>query len=146
MDQVFARVSQIARLLAKGTHPALLSTIGLDGGPRTRYIGEFRIRDTGEIFLISPSTANKIQEIRKNPQVQVIFSSKDCKQVLTLSGSASILDDISLRLEIYEEKKSYELYPVFNDYFGAIRFIPVKAEYLDVNVSNSPVVIKMSRD
>jgi general stress protein 26 len=143
VNKVLTKVSQIAKLLAKDDQPALLSTIGINGAPRSRYIGAFSIRDTGEFFLISMSNANKIQEIRKNPRVQVIFSSKDCKRVLTLSGNASIVQDISLRRMIYEGRKPLELYPVFNDDFGVIRFVPVHAEYLDINVSNNPVVIKM---
>ncbi len=146
MNRVLAKVAQIARLLAKDDQPALLSTIGINGGPRSRYIGEFRIRDTGELFLICLSNSNKIQEIQRNPQAQVIFSSKDFKRVLTLSGNAAIVQDITLRQNLFEEKKSLKLYPVFNDNFGVIRFVPVHAEYLDLNVSNNPVVINMPRD
>ena len=146
MNKVSAKVTQIARLLAKDDRVLLLSTIGLNGAPRSRYIGAFRIRDTGEIFLISPSNANKIQEIRKNPQTQVILSSKDCKRVLTLSGNASIVEDISLRQTLYEETKPLKIYPVFSDDFGVICFVAEKMEYLDLNVCDSPFVIDIPRD
>ncbi|MBF0571230.1 MAG: pyridoxamine 5'-phosphate oxidase family protein [Candidatus Omnitrophica bacterium] len=146
MNKVFAKISKIARWLTKDDQPVLLSTIGLNGGPRSRYMGAFRIRDTGEIFLISPSNANKIREIRQNPQAQLIFSSKDCKRVLTLSGNALIVRDASLRRTLYEETKPLEIYPVFDDSFGLIRFVPVQAEYLDINISNDPVRIHVSRD
>lgn len=122
----------------------LLSTLGLDTGPRTRYMGAFLIRESGEIFLISPSTARKMQEIEKDPHVQVIFSDQECHKVLTLTGKAEVVRDNELRRAIYEEKKGLKIYPVFNDYFGVIRFIPLHAEYLDIDVSNDPVVIPLT--
>jgi len=146
VNKVFIKVVRIARLLAKNGRPVLLSTVGIQGGPRSRYIGAFRIRDTGEFFLISLSKANKIQEIRRNPQAQVILSSRDCKRVLTLSGKASIVQEITLRKNLFEETKPLKIFPVFNDDFGVISFVPLQAEYLDVDVSNDPVVIKMPRD
>ncbi len=146
MNKVLTKVSKIAGLLAKDNRLILLSTIGINGYPRSRYMGAFRIRDTGEFFLVSPSNANKILEIQKNPQVQVIFSSKDFQRVLALSGNAAVVQDISLRQNLFEETKPLKIYPVFNDYFGVIHFVPVQAEYLDLNVSNDPVVINMPRD
>lgn len=146
MNKVLTKFVRIARLLAKGDRPLLLSTIGINGAPRSRYIGEFRIRDTGEFFLICLSNSNKIREIRKNPLAQLIFSSKDFQRVLTLSGNAALLEDITLRQELFDEKKPLKLYPVFNDNFGVIHFVPVQAEYLDLNVSNDPVVINIPRD
>ena len=146
MSKSFSKVSQIARLLAKDAKPALLSTIGLNGAPKSRYIGTFKIRDTGEMFFISPSKSRKIQEIQRNSQTQVIFSSQDCKRVLTLSGGASIVEDLVLRRRLYEETKPLKIYPIFNDYFGVIHFMPVYAEYLDINSSDDPVVINMMQD
>ena len=146
VNKVLTKIFQIAKLLAKDDQPILFSTIGINGGPRSRYMGGFRIRDTGDLFLISMSNANKMQEIQRNPQAQVIFSSKNCKQVLTLSGDASIVQDIFLRRTFYEETKPLKMYPVFNNDFGLIHFVPVQAEYLDINVSNYPVVFKIPRD
>ena len=145
MNEARTKVSQIAWLLAKDNQPALLSTIGMKGDPRSRYMGAFRIRDTGDIFLISPSNAHKIQEIQKNPQAQVIFSGKDFKRVLTLSGNAVVVKDIAIRQSLFEETKPLKIYPAFNDHFGVIHFVPLQAEYLDLNVSNDPVVIYRSR-
>ena len=146
VNKVLTKVSKIARLIAKDNQPALLSTIGIKGSPRSRYMGAFRIRDAGDIFLISPSNANKIQEIRRNPQAQVLFFDKNFKRVLTLSGIAAIVEDMTLRRNLFEETKPLKIYPVFNDNFGVIHFVPVRAEYLDLNVSNDPVVINMPRD
>lgn len=146
VNNALKKVAQIARLLAKDEQPALLSTIGLNGSPRSRYMGAFRIRDTGDFFLISPSNTNKMEEIQRNPQVQVIFSDKGFKRVLTLSGKAGIVKDTALRQELFEEKKPLKLYPVFNDHFGVVHFMPLQAEYLDLNVSNDPVVIDLPGD
>ena len=145
MSKTLKTVSQIAKLLAKDSQPILLSTIGLDGCPRSRYIGAFRIRDSAEIFLISMSNANKIKEIRKNSKVQVILSDNDYKRVLTINGNASIVQDIDLRRTLYEETKPLKIYPVFNDNFGVIHFVPVQAEYLNLKVCNDPFVINILR-
>lgn len=142
MNKIIAKVSKVARILAE-YNPALLSTIGINGAPRSRYVGGFRIRDTGEILLISPSNTNKMLEIQRNPKAQVLLSSKDCRRVLTLSGNASIVQNISLRRAFYEETRPLRMYSTFNDYFGVIHFIPFRAEYLDLNVSNDPFVINI---
>ena len=109
-------------------------------------MGAFRIRETGEFFLISPSNANKMREIRKNCQVQVIFSGEGFRRVLALSGDAAIVEDFSSRQNLFEETKPLAIYPVFNDDFGVIRFVPVVAEYLDLDVSNYPVVINVPQE
>ena len=140
---MLVKISQISRLLAKDKKPVLLSTIGLNGFPRTRYIGAFKIMDTGRIFLITPSDSNKVKEIQQNPRVQVILSDKNCHRVLTLSGNAAMVQDVHLRQRIFEDTKPIKLYPVFNDYFGVIDFSPVLAEYLDINVSNNTFVINI---
>jgi hypothetical protein len=72
------------------------------------------------------------------------FSSKDFKRVLTLSGNASVVQDISLRRTLYEEK-TLSMYPIFDD-FGVIHFVPVYTEYLDLNVSNDPIVINIPQN
>ncbi len=100
----------------------------------------------GEFFLISPSNANKMREIQINPQVQLIFSSKDFQRVLTLNGIATVVQDTTLRKSLFEETRPLKIYPIFNDYFGVIHFVPVQAEYLDLNVSNQPVVIDLPPD
>jgi general stress protein 26 len=137
------QVSQIARILVKDAQPLLLSTIGMDGAPRSRYIGAFRIRDTGEIFLISPSKTHKMQEVQRDPRVQVVLASKDMQRVLTLSGSAAVVQDMAVRKGLFEETKPLKIYPVFNDDFGVIHFIPLQAEYLDLNVRNDPFMVKI---
>jgi general stress protein 26 len=146
MNKVLEKVSRIARILANNNHVLLLSTIGLSGGPRSRYIGGFSIKDTADLYLISPADTDKIREIQKDSRVQIIFSSKDYRKVLTLNGNAKIVEDESLRRAIYEEKESWGLYPVFNDYFGVIHFVPNQAEYLDLDISNDVVMFQMPRD
>ena len=144
MGDARKNIGQIARLLAKEKNVALLSTIGLNGSPRSRFIGAFRIMDTGQVFLITPSDSNKVKEIGQDPNVQVIFASQDCTRVLTLSGKASMLVDVKQRQQLFEETKPIKLYPVFNDYFGVIDFVPLQAEYLDINVSNKTVVLNIT--
>ena len=146
MNKVLDKVSRIARLLAQEEQPALLSTIGIDGSPRSRYMGAFRIKEEGEIFLISPSKANKMQEIRRNSLAQVILASKDCQRVLTLSGKAAIVEDMALRRSLFEETKPLRIYPVFDDNFGVIHFVSLRAEYLDLKICNSPYVFKIPRE
>ncbi len=137
-------ISKIAKVLSKKDRPVLFSTISLKGAPRSRYIGAFIVRDIGEIYLISPSNTNKMQEVRKNQRAQVIFSSEDCHQVLTLSGKAYVVEDDFLRYKIYEEKKNLKMYPTFSNDFGVIHFVSGHAEYLDIDVSNKQKVIKIA--
>lgn len=145
MNKVLEKISRIARMLSKDNHVILLATIGLHGGPRSRYMGGFQITDTAELFLIAPSDTGKMREIQKNSQAQVIFSSKDHRQVLTLSGNAAIVKDESVRRAIYEEKESWSIYPVFNDRFGVIHFVPTQAEYLNLNTSNDTINIQIPK-
>lgn len=104
----------------------------------------YRIRDQKEIFLITMSSSNKIQEIRNNPNVQFILLTKEYKKVLTISAKATVVEDIAVRKNIYEQGKSSILFPVFDDTFGVIHIEPVRVDYLDTNVSSQSAVIYTS--
>lgn len=138
-----SKIYKLADLISKDDQPCLFCTIGIDGKPRTRFMAGYRIRAQKQIILTTYSDSTKIHEIRKNPNVQFILFTTGQAKVLTLSCMAKIVDDLALRQEIYEERKRPALFPVFDDSYGVILLEPVVAEYLDVSVSNSPVVINI---
>lgn len=143
MKKVSSNISQVARILFKNNNILLFSTVSLSGGPRSRFMGACVILDNAEFYLISPSNSRKIKEIVNNSLSQVIFFTKDYQQILTLTGVASVVQDFELRKSIYEKNKDLKIYPVFDDFFGVIHFHFVEAEYLNLKLSDSPVIFEL---
>lgn len=77
----------------------------------------------------------------RNKKTQVLFSDKNNRQVVALSGLASVEKSRSKRKELYEKFSHLEIYKEFNDNFGVIRFRAKKLEYLNLDVSNSPYLV-----
>lgn len=97
----FNQVLERALALAGEGRPALLSTLGLDGRPRSRWMVPIALpRLKGRLFALSSMSFDKIAEIENDGRVQWILQSDDLSLVATLEGRAFVFRDPSFSAEL----------------------------------------------
>ncbi|WP_367108551.1 pyridoxamine 5'-phosphate oxidase family protein [uncultured Psychrobacter sp.] len=85
-----------------------------------------------EIWLIGHNPSDPVNNMKKNPEVNLSYTSKDNKQYLSITGTAELVED---------EEKLNELWsPMYNAFFEKgkedpkvqlIKIVPHGAEYWD---------------
>ena len=131
MDNAEAR-EHIISVIESGKQIFIFSTVDQEGRPHSRYMGTLNIHDDYSIFYMAcKASANKLQQIKANPNAQMLFITPDYMEVVTLSGKACQEDSEEIKKETWEKN------PAMAGYFTAaddpeytiIRFEPELAEY-----------------
>ncbi len=82
---------------------ATLSTVGEGPAPFTRWMSPiFLAGSLKAVYSLVAPRSRKVAQIRANPNVTWVFNTPDFDEVITLRGTAQILDDAMLRAEIWE--------------------------------------------
>jgi general stress protein 26 len=93
-------LSRASALLGEG-RPALLSTLGPDGYPRSRWMTPAMLpRLRGRIYAVTSMTFPKASQIESEPRVEWTLTAGDFSEVLSLRGSARVLADPSFSAEV----------------------------------------------
>jgi pyridoxamine 5'-phosphate oxidase len=71
--------------------------------PRVRAIGMWFADETGFYFQ-SQSVKAMIQQLEKNPKVEVYFNSQGFQKVMRVSGKVKFIDDLALRARCIKER------------------------------------------
>ncbi len=118
---------------------AYLSTVGGDGFPHTRVMGNLRnaeqnpglvefFKEHSEdllVYLPTSASSTKVEQIKANPKVSVYFSVPSEVTGLMLAGTIEIVSDASLKKEIWQE--GWEMYwpdGVDGAEFTVLRLLP----------------------
>lgn len=82
---------------------AVLATVDTDNMPHMRWItpGCFQQRP-GAIYMLSNPEFSKVDHIRNNPKVEMMFQTKALDKVMNVRGRVNILDNPSIRSEVLE--------------------------------------------
>ncbi len=67
----------------------------------TRPMATQRIDDDGCIWFLSSRSSMKDSDIRRDPQVQLIYANRDNAEYLSILGEAEELDDHELKKELW---------------------------------------------
>ncbi len=137
------KLLSVCTKVIKDSRVCSLTTIGLNGFPRTRLMGTFVCGKEWEILFVCLADSNKIQEIACIEKTQVLFWSVDYHAVVSLSGVCALVQDKTIRRRIYRRTAPLQLFPVFNDTFAVIRFKASCLEYLNLMASNKAVEISI---
>ena len=120
------------------------TTVDRRGYPRGRYMGALMIKDP-LLYMASFSEARKMKQIKANPHSELIFATKDYKQVATLGGESRAEESLEAKKEFWEANPSCKDY--FSGYdapeFGLIAFSPRSAEYLDPQLQHAPFAVAL---
>lgn len=85
------------------THTAILATVDSQGAPHIRWMTPGCIEDRPEaFFMITTSRMSKVDHIQSNSQAELMFQSRSLDKIVNISGSATVLDNPSLRSEVLE--------------------------------------------
>jgi len=133
------RLLRVAAQVVSNSRMCLLTTIGLDGYPRSRFMGTFVTGQRWVVFLVCLADSNKISQIRRRRRTQLTFWVDDYHAVVSLSGEAELVKDIKVRRRIYKRTAPLQLFPEFNNTFAVIRFTASYLEYLNPRVSEESV-------
>ena len=122
----------VINVIEAGKQIFIFSTVDQEGRPHSRYMGTLNIHDDYSTFYMAcKASSSKLQQIRGNPNVQVLFVTPDYMEVATLSGKAYPEDSDEIKKETWEKN------PAMAGYFASaeapdyaiIRFEPELAEY-----------------
>lgn len=142
MTKAGEKILFAARKIIRGSALCSFVTIGLDGAPRSRFIGTFVIDKSRAIHLVCQAGSNKTREIARCAKSQLVFWSRDFQIVVSLSGSARMVWDAGIRRRVYQKTAPLRLFPEFDDSFAVIRFIPQSLEYLNLKFGEQALKAK----
>ncbi len=116
MEEKQAR--QVSLELMKVVQDVYLSTIGSDGFPQTRVMGNLRNKEQCRIaeelfaghnedfliYMLTGHSSDKMQQIRVNSKVSVYFCNSAEFHTLLLVGNAEEIDDLDLKKRIWQDE------------------------------------------
>ena len=92
-DAMVAAASDIMRLARYGT----LVTVGADGQPQARIVDPFPPEADLTIWIATNPLTRKVQDIRRNPRVTLLYFNQAGAEYVTVIGTASIESDPKLK-------------------------------------------------
>jgi general stress protein 26 len=118
--------------IVNSTDIFVLSTVDGRGRPQSRFMGAKLVERGMTIYMETYADSAKVKQIRKKPNAQLLFPTKDYSEVVTLSGKASIEDSMALKKRIWAKN------PASKDYFSGfddprlalIKFQPEELKYI----------------
>ena len=122
----------------------IYTTVHAQSNPHSRYMGGLIIED-GVIYMATASDARKVQQIKSNPNSELLFAGDEYKEVATVSGKSEVAESLELK------KQFWQAIPVCKDYFsgydapefGLIGFRPSSAEYLNLALQHEPFAVTL---
>lgn len=86
-------IVRLARQLANGSRPGVLSTVDANGYPCTRWMATLSLQDFPHLYALTAPVSRKVEQIRLNPKVSWMFTNETSTMVVNLTGTATILSD-----------------------------------------------------
>ena len=98
-DEIIAKAKALVTTLKQ---PYLMATASPDGRPHIRWMGAFLFNEPFTIYLETFLNSRKVEDIRANPNVELLLSTPDFSQQVALLGTAVIDDNNEIRKEVYQ--------------------------------------------
>lgn len=121
-----------AREVIEANHTFVMATVGEDGAPRLRWMGDLVLEEPLTITLAARAASRKMDQIRSNPQGQLLFNNEGYERVVTLSGEYEIMEDRESRQRIWEAMPSLKEFASgpHDPELGLVRFATRRVELL----------------
>ena len=131
--------------LAGKTHTCFFSTdLKSARAAATRPMSVQQIDDEGNLWFLSAKDSHKNAEIKKDPQVQLLFQGSAHSDFMTISGTASISTDKAKIKELWEPiVKTWFTKGVDDPRITVIRVTPDDGYYWDTKHGQMVAFIKM---
>ena len=118
--------------LIKGIKIAMLTTVDTDGSLRSRPLYTQEAEPGGDLWFFIDADSAKVDEIAKDPRVNVSYAAPDDQRYVSLSGTAQVLHDRAKMKELWSPvaKGWYPDGPE-DPRLALLRVMVEKAEYWD---------------
>jgi general stress protein 26 len=139
--------ARVKALLGDGNLTYAMSTVDAEGKPCTRWMGAFVWDSQNEwaLYAASFSGARKMQQIKANPNMQLVFAKTDFSEVATLNGTAEIVDCLDTKKIVWDAMSACAEY--FSSYdgedFGVIKFTTKCVELLAMSEQHAPFCVEV---
>lgn len=81
----------------------LLSTVGVDGHPRTRWMTAATLPgDREHVYCVSMASSRKVDELRLDEKVSWSFQTPGLDRIVSVEGRAAVLDNPELKAQTLE--------------------------------------------
>lgn len=120
-----------ARELIDSCEVFVLATVDAENHPHSRWMAAKLVEDGMTIYMETNVNARKVQEIGENPNIELLFASKDYTEVLRLSGRAVMDGTPEMRKRIWDQNPESAKYFLSHDdsQLGIIKFEPERLSY-----------------
>jgi general stress protein 26 len=82
----------------------VLATVDADGNPRMRWMSPYLMEGQDNVlYAITSPNFGKIDDLQKNPDVQWMIQTRDLREIVTLKGRVTIIDNPSFKAQMIEK-------------------------------------------
>ena len=82
---------------------AVLAVCNIEGDPTMRWMTPACLKDRpGSLFMASDAKFAKVNFIRNHPSAELMVQSRSLDRVINIRGGITVLDNVSIRLEVLE--------------------------------------------
>jgi general stress protein 26 len=98
-----------AKRLVDGHHFGVLSTVDQNGNPEVRWMSTLSFDDFPRFYTLTHPHSRKVEQIKRHPEVNWMFSNHDLSLILNLIGKARVLTDTPTLKRVWQkiENKSH---------------------------------------
>lgn len=102
-DTTRARIIAAAADVMQSARYATLITIGEEGRPQARIVDPFAPESGLTIWIATNALTRKVQEIRADPRVTLLYFNATASEYVTLLGRAELVTDSAARAHHWKE-------------------------------------------
>lgn len=90
-------------LIIDDAQAAVLATVDEHGNPCLRWMTPVLLGDRpGALFALTTPKSRKTLHLRTHPDVQWLIQTRSLADIVTIQGSAAVIDNPALRTEVFE--------------------------------------------
>lgn len=117
-DEIMERAREAMSPALNHTGVALLTTSTPQGTPHATWMATIGIDERNQLLTLTSPDSRKVANIRSNPRVEWMFTSKDMRSLVYFSGSAVVVKDV-VKIKQYWNDMPEKDRAYFLDYFSS---------------------------
>ncbi len=131
--------------LIRSGHSFVLATVNAEGFPQVRWMGGTYLEEPLTVYMVAFSDSRKMGQVRTHPEIQLMFQSEDYSRVATLTGTARVITDPSVKQRVFAGIAGAAEYFSGPDdpKLGVIKFVCSRIEVLGLGEGMTPVTVDM---
>jgi len=79
----------------------IFATADEDGFPQVRWMGGHYLEEPLTVYMACDSESRKMRQIASHPEAQLMFQTEGFSRVATLTGTAKVVTEPSVRRKVY---------------------------------------------